>query len=155
MKTREMKCFLICPVRKADKKQTEAIVDQLEENGWDVHWPPRDTDQKDDVGRRICDDNLEAIKDADVVFIVWDGKSQGCLFDAGMAFALDKKVVCLDLPQLTSDKSFQNTFSHWEGDYDPPVQYAIIKSSELLKNMSAEYHIKRINLKSKIEKASK
>jgi hypothetical protein len=114
MKTQNKHCFLICPVRNADTKQAEAVVRQLEENGWKVHWPHRDTDQKDNIGLRICEDNFKAIRDADIVFIIWDGKSQGCLFDAGMAFALNKRIVCFDLPQITPEKSFQNMFLEWE-----------------------------------------
>ena len=100
--------FLICPVRGHDISETEAIVKDIEQSGYTVHWPPRDTNQNDDTGLRICMDNLDAIKNADVVHIIWDGKSQGCLFDLGMAFALGKQVIPISLPEATETKSFQN-----------------------------------------------
>lgn len=159
MKTQDKCCFLICPVRNANTKQVESIVGQLEENGWKVHWPPRDTDQKDNIGLRICEDNLKAIGDADIVFIIWDGKSQGCLFDAGMAFALNKNVVCLDLPPATPKKSFQNMFSKWEKETcpgcsnvtNPSTGFTVLMSEIMKTNMSAEYHAKRRMVESKLK----
>lgn len=105
--------FLICPVRGIDPAQTAGVVAQLEAAGWRVHWPPRDTDQDDPTGLRICRDNLVAIRAADVVHFVWDGKSQGCLFDLGMAFALGKRVVPVETPPPTDGKSFQNMVAEW------------------------------------------
>lgn len=102
------KSFLICPVRGIDPETQREAVEQLEAQGYSVHWPPRDTDQNDDTGLRICQDNMAAIESADVVHIIWDGKSQGCLFDLGMAFALGKVVEPISLPEATQGKSFQN-----------------------------------------------
>lgn len=102
-----MKTFLICPVRGHDMEETEEIVAELEKD-YDVYWPPRDTDQDDPVGLDICMDNRDAIADADVVHIVWDGKSTGCLFDLGIAFGLLKMVIPIELPPETDHKSFQN-----------------------------------------------
>ncbi len=113
-----MKTFLICPVRGHEMAETEKTVGQLEVWFDNVHWPPRDTDQNDNTGYRICLDNLQAIRDADVVHIIWDGKSQGCLFDLGMAFALGKKIVILSLPDFTEGKSFQNMVKEWAGRVD-------------------------------------
>lgn len=112
------KGFLICPVRGHDPKETEAIIQQLENDGWNMHWPPRDTDQTDYTGGfRICVDNREAIKNCDMVFFIWDGKSQGCLFDLGMAFAYKKPLTVLDAPPSTDGKSFQNMARYWgQGD---------------------------------------
>lgn len=108
------KAFLICPVRGVDPKTTEGFVRKLEAEGWEVHWPPRDTDQVDPTGLRICADNVAAIRAADKVFIVWDGNSKGSLFDAGAAFALEKEIECLSLPEPSEGKSFQNMFRDWE-----------------------------------------
>ncbi len=102
------KTFLICPVRGKSMKDTEQIVKDLESDGWEVHWPPRDTNQEDNIGLRICKDNKSAIKNADVVHVVWDGKSQGSLFDLGMAFTLNKQIIPIKLPPKTENKSFQN-----------------------------------------------
>lgn len=100
--------FLISPVRGVDQAQNKATVEMLERQGFKVHWPHRDTNQNDGVGLRICLDNLAAIKESEYVHVIWDGKSHGCLFDAGMAFALGKKIVPLNLPEETDHKSFQN-----------------------------------------------
>ena len=105
--------FLICPVRGHSPEETADIVASLEEQGYIVHWPPRDTDQEDATGLRICGDNTTAIECADVVHIVWDGKSQGCLFDLGVAFALDKTLIPIALPERTEGKSFQNMMEAW------------------------------------------
>ena len=102
------KTFLISPVRGHPFDYWEDIVKQLESERWEVHWPARDTDQNDDTGFRICWDNCEAIKKADAVHIIWDGVSQGCLFDLGMAFALGKRIIEIKLPKPTKGKSFQN-----------------------------------------------
>lgn len=109
------KGFLICPVRGADQKVSDTIVKLLEDNGWVIFYPPRDTDQKDKDGFRICGDNLEAMKAAELIFIIWDGKSQGCLFDAGMAFALNKPIDITLIPEVSTEKSFQNMFRVWRG----------------------------------------
>jgi len=62
-----MKIFLICPVRgitEEEKNVIEQYVLNLEEAGHTVHWPPRDTDQNDSVGLRICQDNRKALEEA-------------------------------------------------------------------------------------------
>lgn len=108
-----MKAFLICPVRGVDPEVSRGHVACLEAQGITVHWPPRDTDQDDPTGLRICRDNTDAIAAADVVYVIWDGKSQGCLFDLGVAFALGKKIDPIELPEPTSGKSFQNMVRAW------------------------------------------
>lgn len=105
--------FFICPVRGHDPKELESLVSELEKEYW-VYFPPRDTNQVDDTGYRICQDNLRAIKAAEIVGIIWDGKSQGGLFDAGMAFALGKKIKLIRIPELIGGKSFQDMFTDWE-----------------------------------------
>lgn len=116
-----MKIFLICPVRgitDEEKLAIEKYVLDLEAAGNQVHWPLRDTDQNDPVGWRICQANRQAIKNADEVHIWWNGKSQGSLFDFGMAFALKKKIVLVNLNsvQRTPQKSFNNVLLEISGD---------------------------------------
>lgn len=105
--------FLICPVRGHSKEETEAVVKGLERKGWTVHWPPRDTNQDDPTGFKICDQNRKAIVQADEVHVIWDGQSQGCLFDLGIAWALRKPITIIRLPELTEGKSFQNMVTAW------------------------------------------
>ncbi|KKT41425.1 MAG: hypothetical protein UW30_C0008G0044 [Candidatus Giovannonibacteria bacterium GW2011_GWA2_44_13b] len=113
-KKRIKKAFLVCSVRNATPEQkttSESYVKNLETKGYKVHWPPRDTNQQDDlIGLRICSDNRAAIKGADEVHIMWDPNSQGSLFDIGMAFAFEKKIVLAnpDAIQPTQAKSFNN-----------------------------------------------
>jgi nucleoside 2-deoxyribosyltransferase len=103
-----MKTFLISPVRGHSPDIWASYVAALEAQGYAVYWPHRDTDQNDVIGLRICSENLAAIKNADIVHVIWDGVSQGCLFDLGMAFALNKAIVSISLPAQTECKSFQN-----------------------------------------------
>lgn len=113
---KQRKGFFICPVRGHDPKETEAIVKKLEDEGWDIHWPPRDTKQEDPEtgGFRICVDNENALEQADRVFLVWDGKSKGCLFDLGAAFALNKPLTVIEAPpNVKEGKSFQNMARYW------------------------------------------
>jgi len=104
----ERKAFLICPVRDYDEEKTKVFMERIEKAGWTVHWPPRDTNQDDDTGLKICTENWLAIKEAEVVYFVWDGKSQGCLFDLGMAFSMNKMIIPLEMPDSSKGKSFQN-----------------------------------------------
>lgn len=108
-----MKTFLICPVRGHEMSELRGVVDDLEAQGYEVHWPYRDTNQADPTGLRICTDNMLAISRAEVIHVVWDGKSEGCLFDLGMAFALHKKIIPISLPPATEGKSFQNMITAW------------------------------------------
>jgi nucleoside 2-deoxyribosyltransferase len=114
-----MNIFLICPVRSISDEYLDGIksqVDYLESLGNEVYWPYRDTNQDDLTGYNICISNKEAIERCDVVYVIWDGKSQGCLFDLGMAFALGKSVKTITgyMPQQTNGKSFQNMIFYWE-----------------------------------------
>lgn len=49
-----------------------------------------------------------------MVFVVWDGKSKGCLFDLGIAFAMDKPVRVVELPPDTEERSLQKMVRAWE-----------------------------------------
>ena len=105
--------FLICPVRNLEQQEKERIqsyVSGLEQDGKKVHWPPRDTNQEDSVGLRICQDNREAIRKADEVHVWWNPSSQGSLFDVGMSFAMEKKTILAnpEAVQSTPHKSFNN-----------------------------------------------
>lgn len=102
-----MKAFLISPVRGHGPQELEGVVRELEDDGWDVHWPMRDTPQ-DVSSIEICRANTRAIALSDVVFIIWDGKSTGSLFDLGVTFALGKELRVISAPDKTEGKSFQN-----------------------------------------------
>jgi len=115
-----MKIFLICPVRmvgETERKKIENYVASLEKSGHRVHWPERDTNQNDGIGLRICRDNRAAIKEADEIHIWWNEKSQGSLFDFGMAFAQEKKIILANPNDVlsTTQKSFNNVLLSLHG----------------------------------------
>ena len=106
--------FLICPVRNlepAEKGKIDKYVSDLEKNGNKVHWPPRDTDQIDPVGLRICQDNRDAIAQAKKVKVWWNPQSQGSLFDLGIAFGMEKNITLANpesVQPTDGKKSFNN-----------------------------------------------
>ncbi len=105
--------FVIRPIRDISdelKLQIDSIIESYQADGYKIYDPLTMTNQKDKYGLRICEDNRQAIRDSDVVLFLWDGKSQGCLFDLGMAFALMKPIRIDEraLPPKTDHKSFQN-----------------------------------------------
>jgi hypothetical protein len=107
------KAFLICPVRGHDMSELQDLVKQLEEH-FEVHWPHRDTNQDDPHGFMICLENKNAIRSADIIFVIWDGKSEGGLIDIGMALMAEKPVKIISLPDPTVGKSVQNMVREWE-----------------------------------------
>lgn len=112
--------FIIHPVRNITEEmkiKIQAYVKKLEAEGIKVYDPMRDTDQTDTVGLKICTSNMRAIEAADEVHIAWDGVSEGCLFDFGMVFALNKKIKLI--PELfpleeKGHKSFANMLRAYE-----------------------------------------
>jgi len=108
----EKKIFLICPVRGVTDEEKEFLNNyliNLESTGYRVHYPPRDTNQDDPIGINICSQNRDAIKKADEIHIYWNSKSEGSLFDFGMAFMAEKPIRLINPEILQTDKkSFQN-----------------------------------------------
>lgn len=111
--------FLICPVRNATEEQKrwmEGHIDILECGGKKVYYPARDTDQNDNIGFRICEDNKNAIFNSKEIHIFWDKESQGSLFDLGMAFAFNKPLFIVNKRDLmpTDKKKFINMILEWD-----------------------------------------
>jgi len=119
------KIFLICPVRFASEEEKQILADYvagLENQGFQVHYPSRDTNQVDPTGGyQICTDNRKAIINADEVHLYWSKASQGSLFDLGVAFSehIDKgKPIKLvnrkDIERIVAEeqkpKSFEKVF---------------------------------------------
>ena len=111
--------FLIGPVRRLDN-QTDEVKKLMNDylNDPDIYCPIRDTNQNDKTGLNICRQNMDAIKNSDEVLFVWDGKSEGCLFDLGIAFAMNKKITVISVPELTDGKSFQNMIVEYSKTYN-------------------------------------
>lgn len=118
MSKKSKRVFLICPVRNATPEQVQRMNDyisKLETSGTKVHYPARDTMQDDVTGYWICNDNTQAIREADEVHIFWDPQSTGSLFDLGAAFALKKPLTIVNVEDLvrTEGKSFTNMILRW------------------------------------------
>jgi len=111
-----MKIYVICPIRNAAKPDLEIAaeyVKKLESQGMTVHYPPRDSDQREDgVGLKVNEANRNAIISSDEVHVIWDPKSYGSHFDLGMAFMLQAMRECpikvVRPLQRTSQKSYTN-----------------------------------------------
>ena len=117
------KAFIIHPVRGISEEYAEKIREQIAflRQEYDIYDPSIDTDQSDPIGLNICKQNRKAIEEADIVIIMWDSKSQGCLFDIGMAFALRKEIRIVDgyFPSLYNQpagKSFVRMIWAWEAE---------------------------------------
>lgn len=85
---------------------------ELRQKGHEVILPA--FDQIDDITEnlefKICSANREMIQKADEVHVYWDGRSTGTIFDLGMVFALNKKIIVEHL----GEKSFINFVKQWE-----------------------------------------
>jgi nucleoside 2-deoxyribosyltransferase len=89
-----MRIFLISPVRHlsaALQVELRHAVEELEAQGHEVHWPFRDTEQAA-IEWAVCERNMAAMAEADLIYVAWRGHSEGVLFDLGVAFALGKAV---------------------------------------------------------------
>ena len=117
------KIFIICPVRNigdAVRGEIAGYVQGLETAGYSVHWPPRDTDQSDPVGNRICLVNMRAAFEADEIHIWYDPDSTGSHFDLGGVFTLievlgrKKRVVLINDREMKQvpGKSFTNVIRY-------------------------------------------
>ena len=116
----KMKIFIICPVRNMTETENTTILNyikRLEDNGNIVHYPPRNTNQNDECGIRICLDNSNAIKESDEVHVYWNKDSKGSLFDLGMAFSMGKTIRLINSKDIikTSYKSFENVLLYLHG----------------------------------------
>jgi len=113
-----MKIFLICPVTVSTPQQKGKMnnyVEMLEREGHKVHFPPRDTNQDDDIGYQIMIENTDAIRDADEVHIFWDKNSVGSKFDMGAAFILKKPLVIVNPEDIEPKvgKAWENIIAEW------------------------------------------
>lgn len=113
---KEKKIFVICSVRGASdeyRDKLEHYVSQLEERGYKIHLPHRDTNQQA-RGFDICKQNMEAIKESDEVHIFYNHTSQGTHFDMGVAFALGKDIVIVENEEYGEGKSYPRMLHEWE-----------------------------------------
>ncbi len=116
------KVFVICPVRNVTPKILEKIetyVAKLKNEGCDVYWPYRDTNQIDPSGGlEICRKNFSEIIRREEIHIWHDEASGGSKFDMGGVFMLvemlgwNKKIVIANDAEVVdnSAKSFYKVF---------------------------------------------
>ena len=112
------KVFLICPVRNASEEAKEKMqnyIKSLENENAKVYYPHRDTNQNDPIGYNICSENREGLLSSDEVHIWYDKKSEGSVFDLGMAWASGKKLVIVNPEGVkkTETKSIANLILEW------------------------------------------
>ena len=117
------KVFVVCPVRSVtdeEKQILDKYVSDLEKSGYEVHFPPRDTDQTDTIGTEICKENKEAIRSADEVHVYWSSGSEGSRFDFGMTFMSDRPVKLINKEDVekTPYKSLQNVLIELDSFYN-------------------------------------
>lgn len=84
------KIFVICPVTTATIKEKDELsryINDLEQDGYKVHYPYRDTPQNeiDLIINRI---NTKKIRTSDEVHVFYKPKSKGTHFDLGNLFSL-------------------------------------------------------------------
>lgn len=118
---RRRRVYLICPVRNCTPEQKAAMdkyVDVLEQQGCEVHYPPRDVNQSnDDGGVRICVEHMKYMAQCNEVHVWYDNESKGSHFDLGMAFIAPTlssrplKVVWANNSGPVAEKSFQNVLA--------------------------------------------
>lgn len=81
---------------------------RLELEGNTVRIPAFDDKKNlDDLG--VCEYNRELIEWADKIYIIWDQRSSGTIFDFGMAFALRKPVVI----EYMGEKTFRGVMEKY------------------------------------------
>lgn len=88
-------------------------VEKLEADGWEVYWPSRDNGHEGIDGWEVNGENAAQMAQCDFVHIMWDGKASGLLFGLGMAFALQKSIKVIQVPDQTTWQSFQNLVHRW------------------------------------------
>ena len=116
-----MKIYLICPVRLADEETQQELaeyVETLENQGHQVYYPRRDTDESlDDL--RINLANRSGVRWADEVHIYYMSESQGIHFDMGMAFMADKPLYIVKTVSTTDSyaKSYPKMLVQWQEEY--------------------------------------
>lgn len=125
-----MKIFLISPVRNATDAVTEEVgryVEQLEQQGHEVHWPIRDTEQMPEPKSMrewlICIRNALEIRNADEVHVWFDPNSKGSLFDLGVAWEAGKMIRLANPVEPTEGKSFSNLLIQWDINNTRTRQY--------------------------------
>lgn len=105
--------FVICPVREATD-ETEIFIKEYiseqEKKGKKIYWPKINTNQIDEIGARICIENVNALANSKEIKVFYDPSSKGSHFDIGNVFLLyfltDKPISLINTPEDKEGKSF-------------------------------------------------
>lgn len=101
-----MKIMIIGSTSYQEKMEKLKLV--LEAESHEVKIPAFDSNPSlDSLG--VCVNNLNIMKWCDCIYMIWDGRSNGTIFDMGMAFALNKPVRI----HYINDKTFQKVFESY------------------------------------------
>jgi|GEM_PF-2391508 len=115
---RNKSVYIICPVRNLSPEQQQEIeryVARLEDDGYLVHYPPRDVDQGDPVGISIIRAHRRAMEKCGRVDIFWDVNSKGSHFGLGMAIASGKPIRLIKAYQPDNEgKSFLKVIQQFQ-----------------------------------------
>lgn len=125
------KIYVVCSVRNADPKeveQVEAYVKKLEEEGHEVHYPPRDVDQECETGVSIVEAHRKAMLASSEVHVFWNVESSGSHFDIGMAVALGKKIIGVNAVHEDGEgKSYWKVIKHYEEEASEERPLSIVE----------------------------
>ncbi|MCL5239489.1 MAG: nucleoside 2-deoxyribosyltransferase [Candidatus Marsarchaeota archaeon] len=130
------RAYICCPVRDADKEQVaflKGLALGMRFGEMNVHYPAENTDQIDDRGIDICRQNGYAIKEADMVFLVYDPTSKGTRFDLGIAFALDKPLTLVNVDQVIAAEKNGDRFASFLLNWAQPTLKDTLKLQEASK----------------------
>ena len=119
-----MKIYILSSVRQAtlrERAKLEAYANILEDKGYEVYLPHRDTNQQD-TEFDICFQNGAEIQRADEVHVFYNPKSTGSHFDLGVLFAFDAlsgnrtriRLITGDEHASKQDKNFVNMIRSWQ-----------------------------------------
>jgi len=105
----EKKVYIICPVRHCTYSELQSLnryVEKLKAENCVVFFPHTDAPQNDTIGYQIVKSEVNAIRNADEVHIFWNKRSKGSHFDLGTAIAFNKKLVLVNDPIDSEEKSY-------------------------------------------------
>ena len=90
------------------------LKDKLELGGYEVKMTAFDFHPElDDLG--VCQYNKDLILWSDIVFIIWDARSSGTIFDMGMVFMANKPLVISYIESKTFAGVFSKYAEGWQG----------------------------------------
>jgi len=81
---------------------------RLEQQGMTVMMPKFDREDTSELGVALS--NRKNIHSADIVYVLWDRRSYGTVFDLGMCFALRRPIIM----EYLEPRTFEGLFEQYE-----------------------------------------